>query len=179
MRMAVFSFGIDKPTKDIGGKELFHRVQVVTEDGGFKHRIDQALVLLTAFQKFLGIFDVAPESWDRSCDMLAMLQAEDGVLGVSRGVGCAVNGFDRIVFDHLFQRWVRHFAFCLLGHIGTAVRKQVADCDQLNIGMILEIKCQAEFADPMANDSEPNLAVAMGRPCFRSIIVGLCLIEAG
>ncbi len=45
--------------------------------------------------------------------------------------------------------------------------------------MMLKIKCQTELADPVADDPDPNLAVAEGLPCFRSIEVGSCLVKAG
>jgi hypothetical protein len=43
----------------------------------------------------------------------------------------------------------------------------------------LEIERQTELADAMADDPEPNLAVAEGYPLLRSIVVGFRLIKAG
>ena len=45
--------------------------------------------------------------------------------------------------------------------------------------MMLEIKCQAKLADPVADDPDPNLAVAEGLPCFRSIEIGFGLVKTG
>ena len=149
------------------------------EDGGLEHRVDQSLVLLAALQKPFGIFDVAPEGRNRGGHVLAVLHAEDGVLGVGRSVGGAEDGLDRIVLDHLFQRRVRLFAFRLSGHVGTAVREQIADRDQFDVGMILEVERQTELADAVADDPDPDLAVAEGLPLLRSVVVGFCLVKAG
>ena len=87
MWMTILAFGIDDSPKDAGGKELFHRVQVIMENGSLKHRVDEPFVLLTAFQQSLGICDVTAEGRNCSGNVFPMLQAEDCVFGVGRRVG--------------------------------------------------------------------------------------------
>ena len=89
------------------------------------------------------------------------------------------DGFDRIVLDHLFQRRERLFALRLAGHVRTAIRRQIADRGQFGVGMVLEVERQTELADAVADDPDPNLAVAEGLPFLGAVKVGLGLVKTG
>jgi len=167
------------PSECAGGVEPLHRVEVVVELRGLEHRVDQAAVALAGFQQLLRVLDVAPEGRDRGGDVLAVPEAEDGVLGVRRRVGGAIDRLDRVVLHHLFQRRIGLPALRQPRHLLAAIREQVADRDQLDVGVMLEAEGQAELADAVADDPHADLAVAEGLPLLRPIIVGPGLVEAG
>ncbi|OPZ94391.1 MAG: hypothetical protein BWY71_02401 [Planctomycetes bacterium ADurb.Bin412] len=109
--------------------------------------------------------------------MLAVLQAQDRMFGVGGGVRGTKDGLDGIVLDHLLQRRVGLAALGLLGHIGAAVREQIAHRHQLDVGMMLKTELQAELAKAMADNAHPYLAVIFLLPGLIRIDLRLRLIE--
>jgi hypothetical protein len=145
----------------------------------FEHCVNQSLVLFAAFEEPFSILDISAERRYSGRDMLAVLHTKDSVLCMGRSVRGTKNGLDGIVLDHLFQGWVRLFTFRLLGHFGAPVAEQITDRNQLDVGMMLEAELQAELTNTMADNSNPDLAVAKGLPDFCFVIIRFCLVKTG
>ena len=73
--MAIFAFGIDDAPKSSRFIDLFHRVDVVVENGGFEHRVFQAAVFLDGFVELIGVARVSIEDGDGVADVLSVLKA--------------------------------------------------------------------------------------------------------
>ena len=71
-------------------------------------------------------------------NVFAVFQDFDAVLGMARGISRTKNRLNRIVFDHLLQRWIGLLALTGPGQGLATVRKHVADGNHLDIGMMLQ-----------------------------------------
>ena len=111
--------------------------------------------------------------------MFTALEDLDAVVGVTRCVGCHKDGFDRIVLDQLFERFIRLFATAVRGQPGTTIREQVADRDDLDVRVILKTKCGAKMAKAVTDDPDPNLTVGLRFPYGTFINIGFGLVKAG
>ena len=104
--------------------------------------------------------------------MLAVLEHFDHVPRVARRIGGDEDRFDVIVLHHLFERRIRLLAAGRLGQPGAAIGNQVADGDDLDVGMILKPKRRRELANAVADEADANLAIGDWLPPFGRIVRG-------
>lgn len=176
--VAIFAFGIDDAPKSSRLIDLFHRVDVVVENGGFEHGVFQAAVFLDGFVEFIGVARVSIEDGDGVADMLSVLKAEDCVTRV-RGCVCrAKDRFDRIVFDHFFERGVCFLAFNGLGEFRASIGEEIGDGDDFDVWMILEFEFSGEFAKTVSDEPDAEFPVGVGLPNGTGVDLGVRLIES-
>ncbi len=98
--------------------------------------------------------------------------------GVAGGVGGDEDRFDPVVLDQLFERRIGFLAAAGLGQAGAAVGDQIADGDDLDVGVILQAERRAEAARAVSDDAHAELAVGGGLPPFVNAGIGGFLLEA-
>ena len=98
--------------------------------------------------------------------------------GVRGGVGRAKDRFDRIVFDHFFERGVCFLAFNGLGEFRASIGEEIGDGDDFDVWMILEFEFSGEFAEPVSDEANAKFTVGVGLPNGSGVDLGIRLIES-
>jgi hypothetical protein len=110
--------------------------------------------------------------------MFAVFEHFDAVTHMAGGVGGDKDSFDAIVLHQFFEGRVSLPATTGPGELGTAVRNEIADGHDLDIGMILETEVSSKFADTISDDADTNLPVRNGFPTLRSVWVNGAALES-
>ena len=177
--MVVFAFRIDQPPEPSGFVDFFHRVEVVVERGGFKHRVLEPPILFNTFEQPLSLFRLSIVNRHGVTDVLAMFKAEDAVARMGRRVGRQKDRFDRIVFNHLLKGRIGLLALNAFGERGATVGEQIRNGDDLHVRMVLEIEFSGELTDAITNEPDSELAVGIGAPFLMRIVFRPGKVEAG
>jgi hypothetical protein len=172
----VLAFAVDQLAEPARIVDLPHRVQVGMIARRLEHHVIQAR-RLDRLEQPVGVFQMLPEGRHRRAHVLAVTEHLDAVATVTGGVGGHEDRFDRVVFDHFFQRRIGLVALAHFGQRPAAVRKQIADRHHLGVRVILQRKRRAEFADAIADDPHAELAVGDGLPRSRRLGSRLGFLE--
>ena len=101
--------------------------------------------------------------------MLAVPERGDHVVGMTRSIGRDKDGFDVIVFDHLFERGIFFAALRLLGKPFAPVGEEIGDGDNFDIRMVLKVELAGKLAKPETGKPDADFAVGIHFPDFGSI----------
>ena len=107
----------------------------------------------------MGILQRPEYGRHRAGHVLAMLHGFDAMPRVARSVGRHENRFDRVVFDHLFQRRISLVAAASLRQRRTPLGNQIADRRHRDVGMILKSKGGPELANSISGDPHADFPV--------------------
>ena len=109
--------------------------------------------------------------------MLAVVEDFDAVSGVAGGIGGDEDGLDAVVFDEFLEGGVGFLATAGPGQCGTSIGEQIADGDDLDVGVVLEAEGGAETAYAVADDADANPAIGQGLPAFGCIGISGCFFK--
>src|SRR5690349_25145668 len=110
--------------------------------------------------------------------MFSVLEHLDTMSRVARCVGRNKYRLDAIVLNQLFERRIRFRTTADLRQFLTAVREQIAYCDDVDVWMVLETKLRTELADAVPNDARTDLAVGNRFPAFGKVWIFGGFLEA-
>src|SRR4051812_42143148 len=86
-----------------------------------------------------------------------------------RCIGGDEDGFDFVILDHLFERWIRLAAARFLRQAVAALGNEITDGDDLHIGMILKAEGGGELAHAVADEADPELAIGDALPALGGV----------
>ncbi len=116
-------------------------------------------VFLHGLHELLGLFERSEHGRHRGHHVLAVVEHLDAMPRVAGGVGGHEDRLDLRVFDQLFERVIRLAASAGLHQAVSPLGDQVADRDDLDVGMVLETELGPELAHAVPDDADADLAV--------------------